>query len=87
MLFTRVIYTEWIFFGLMAVGLLILRKRSDLQRDYKIALYPWIPFIFVLSSFIIIVNQIIKDPGESISGLSLVAAGLVVYYISKKFRQ
>jgi APA family basic amino acid/polyamine antiporter len=27
-LFTRVIYTEWIFFGLMAIGLLILRRRD-----------------------------------------------------------
>ncbi|MFQ5678779.1 MAG: APC family permease [Gemmatimonadota bacterium] len=27
-LFTRVIYTEWIFFGLMAIGLLLLRRRA-----------------------------------------------------------
>ena len=26
-LFTRVVYTEWIFFGLMAIGLFILRRR------------------------------------------------------------
>jgi APA family basic amino acid/polyamine antiporter len=32
-LFTRVIYTEWIFFGLMAVGLVLLRRRSDLRRE------------------------------------------------------
>ncbi len=30
-LFTRVIYTEWIFFGLMALGLIVLRRRD--QRD------------------------------------------------------
>jgi len=34
-LFTRVIYTEWIFFGLMALGLLILRRRDarDAARE------------------------------------------------------
>ena len=34
-LFTRVIYTEWIFFGLMAIGLFALRRRPELRRDYS----------------------------------------------------
>ncbi len=32
-LFTRVVYTEWIFFGLMAVGLFVFRRRPELKRD------------------------------------------------------
>lgn len=35
-LFTRVIYTEWIFFGLMTIGLFLLRRRSDIVRGYNI---------------------------------------------------
>jgi APA family basic amino acid/polyamine antiporter len=31
-LFTRVIYTEWIFFGLMALGLIVLRRRDALHQ-------------------------------------------------------
>jgi APA family basic amino acid/polyamine antiporter len=31
-LFTRVVYTEWLFFGLMAVGLVIVRRRAGLER-------------------------------------------------------
>ena len=30
-LFTRVIYTEWIFFGLMALGLIVFRRRDSLR--------------------------------------------------------
>ena len=31
-LFTRVIYTEWVFFGLMEIGLFLLRRSGDLTR-------------------------------------------------------
>ncbi|MFQ5570729.1 MAG: APC family permease [Rhodothermales bacterium] len=80
-LFTRVIYTEWIFFGLMALGLILLRRRPDLQRDYRVWGYPVVPVIFILSSFIIVLNQIVSNPGESAVGLSLVLAGWPVYFL------
>jgi len=79
-LFTRVIYTEWIFFGLMALGLFILRRRKDLSRDYSVWGYPIVPAIFVLSSFAIVINQILSDVTESALGLLLVLVGLPVYY-------
>ncbi|MFQ5606012.1 MAG: APC family permease [bacterium] len=79
-LFTRVIYTEWIFFGLMAIGLFILRRRPNVVRDYHIWGYPIVPALFTVFSFAIVINQIISDPGESLLGLSLVVAGLPVFY-------
>jgi APA family basic amino acid/polyamine antiporter len=87
-LFIRVIYTEWIFFGLMAVGLFLLRRRREIERDYRIWGYPVVPALFIVSSFSIVVNQIISDPGESLFGLSLVLIGLPVYYLwLKKIRK
>jgi len=83
-LFTRVIYTEWIFFGLMTIGLFILRRRKEIVRDYKIWGYPVVPALFIISSFVIVVNQIISDPAESVFGLSLVIVGLPVYYFWAK---
>lgn len=83
-LFTRVVYTEWIFFGLMAIGLMRLRRRKDLQRGYKIWGYPIIPIVFTLSSFVIVIYQIISSPKESLIGLSLVLIGLPVYYLWTK---
>jgi APA family basic amino acid/polyamine antiporter len=78
-LFTRVIYTEWIFFGLMASSLFVLRSRSDYNPTYRMWGYPWTPAIFAVSSAIIVINQIVSDPRESTIGLLLVAAGLPVY--------
>lgn len=80
-LFTRVVYTEWIFFALMAGGLILLRRRSNVIRKYKIWGYPVIPVVFIISSSAIVANQIISDPGESLFGLSLVFLGLPVYYL------
>ncbi len=83
-LFTRVIYTEWIFFGLMAIGLFVLRKRSDLKRDYSVWGYPVVPVIFILSAFAIVANQIYSDLTECLFGLSLVLIGLPVYHFWAK---
>jgi len=79
-LFTRVIYTEWIFFGLMALGLFILRRRN-VAGAYRMWGYPFTPAVFVLSSLMIVANQVVSDPLESATGLALVFAGLPVYYV------
>jgi APA family basic amino acid/polyamine antiporter len=80
-LFTRVIYTEWIFFALMAIGLILLRRRSNIVRGYRIWGYPVLPAIFIISSLAIVANQIASNPGESVFGFSLVLAGLPVYFL------
>ncbi len=81
-LFTRVVYTEWIFFGLMASGIFIVRKRG-VAGAYRAWGYPVLPAVFVLASFGIAANQILSEPRESLLGLALVAAGLPVYYLWK----
>ena len=80
-LFTRVVYTEWIFFGLMAIGLFVLRRRHGTQRAYSVWGYPLVPLIFIVSAFAIVFNQVIATPLESLTGLSFVVIGLPVYYL------
>jgi basic amino acid/polyamine antiporter, APA family len=80
-LFTRVVYTEWIFFALMAVGLFRLRARQSYEPAYRVWGYPYVPTIFIASSAYIVVNQIVHDPKESAVGLLLVLAGLPIYYL------
>ncbi|MGD2120829.1 MAG: amino acid permease [Gemmatimonadota bacterium] len=79
-LFTRVVYTEWIFFGLMAIGLFLFRRRPGLKRDYSVWGYPVVPGLFALSAFAIVVNQVIADPAESVLGLGFVLIGVPVYF-------
>jgi APA family basic amino acid/polyamine antiporter len=91
-LFTRVVYTEWLFFGLMAVGLFVLRRRTapsggiggehtGVERRYSVWGYPVVPAVFAAAAFAITVNQVVAEPWESATGLGLVLSGVPVYWI------
>lgn len=80
-LFTRVVYTEWIFFGLLAVGLFVLRRRSGYSPPYRVWGFPVVPAVFALACVAIVINQILSDPKESAIGLGMVLVGLPIYYI------
>jgi APA family basic amino acid/polyamine antiporter len=80
-LFTRVIYTEWLFFALMAMGLFVLRRRSDYRPPYVAWGYPIVPIVFIVASLVIVLNQIYREPIEALTGLGIVALGAPVYYL------
>ena len=79
-LFTRVIYTEWLFFALMAAGLFVLRRRPDYRPGFRTWGYPFVPIVFIVVSLVIVINQIARDPIEALIGLGIVALGAPVYY-------
>lgn len=79
-LFTRVIYTEWLFFGLMAIGLVLLRRRG-LPRQYSIWGYPITPIVFAVVSFAIVARTLASTPVDGAIGLGLVVVGVPVYMV------
>ena len=79
-LFMRVIYTEWIFFGLLAAALIRFR-RAGRRRTVSIPAYPFLPGLFLVFSLAIVVNQLLSEPVDTLIGLALVLAGLPVYYL------
>ena len=79
-LFTRVIYTEWLFFALMAAGLFVLRRRADYQPAYRTWGYPVVPVLFIAASLFIVVHQFTVDAAEAAIGMGFVVIGVPVYY-------
>jgi APA family basic amino acid/polyamine antiporter len=79
-LFTRVIYTEWIFFALLALGVVLLRRRAGYQPAWRMPLAPLAPVVFVIVSAAIVLNQVRADPIESAMGLLIVASGIPAYH-------
>ncbi len=77
----RVIYTEWIFFALLAIGVVILRRRDDYAPQWRMPGVPIVPIGFALVSFAIVINQIRVDPRNSAIGLALVLAALPIYWV------
>ncbi|MGH7477381.1 MAG: APC family permease [Longimicrobiales bacterium] len=78
-LFTRVVYTEWIFFALLAVGLLLVRRRSSYSPAYRMRGGALVPLLFAATALLIVANQLAAQPRDSIIGLGLVLIGLPVY--------
>jgi len=79
-LFTRVVYTEWIFFALMAASLYFLRRRSNYAPAYRVPAFRLLAGVFVLSSLAIVLHEMARNPVDSLWGLGIVAAGLPVYW-------
>jgi APA family basic amino acid/polyamine antiporter len=80
-LFTRVIFTEWIFFAMMAGGIFLLRRRPGYAPAYRVWGYPWVPIVFVVASVTIVINRLIYQPVDSAIGLGIVALGVPAYYV------
>ena len=85
-LFSRVIYTEWIFFAVMAAGLMLLRRRASYRPAYRIPAHPLVPMLFIVASLVIVVMQIAAVPVDSAIGLGLVLVGLPVYLFWTRYR-
>lgn len=84
-LITYIIFASWIFYGMSAGAVIILRKKKpDMERPYRTPLYPWIPTIFILFSVFLTINTIIEAPRDAAIGTILVVAGLPLYYYWKK---
>lgn len=81
-LFTRVVYTEWIFFALMAASLFLLRKRADYQPAYRFPAYQLWCGLFIVSSLAIVAHQLVSEPTDGLIGLGIVLAGLPVYWVT-----
>lgn len=74
------IFAAFIFYGLGAVGLFVLRIREpNADRGFKVPGYPWVPGLFILFCIALVVNSILERPQESLMGLCLMASGLPFY--------
>ena len=75
------IFAAFIFYGLGATGVFVLRAREpDAIRTFKVPGYPFIPALFILFCIGLVVNSIIERPLESGMGLLLMASGLPFYF-------
>ena len=80
---------DFIFFGMTAAALFILRRRhvgSD-TATYKVPGYPFTPMLFVLFCAAIVLSAVLASPRNSAIALSIMLAGLPVYYFWSRFKQ
>lgn len=84
-LITYIIFASWIFYGMSAGAVIILRKKKpDMDRPYKTPAYPWIPIIFIFFAIFLTINTIMEAPRDATIGAGIILAGLPLYYYWKK---
>jgi APA family basic amino acid/polyamine antiporter len=79
-LLSGVVFADWIFFGLGAASVFVLRRtRPDLHRPYRVLGYPWLPAFFVLSAAVGIVSAFVSALRMSLIGTGMLCAGVLLY--------
>ena len=78
------IFVMWIFYTMLFVGVMKLRKiNPQMERPYKVPLYPLIPMVATIGGIFVVVSTLITQPKNSIVGLLITLIGLPVYEYTK----
>jgi APA family basic amino acid/polyamine antiporter len=82
------IFAFWLFYAMVVGSVFVFRRREpDVHRPYRTWGYPVLPALFILVTIYIIFTEIWNYPRRSLVGLTIIAAGLpVYYYFSRKNR-
>jgi APA family basic amino acid/polyamine antiporter len=87
-LFTYVVFTAWIFYGLTVAGVFILRRRHPQATEtFRTPAYPWVPLAFVVAAAGITISTIIADPLHAAYGIALVLIGIPLYLVFQRPRE
>jgi amino acid transporter len=76
------VFTMWIFYGLAALALIVLRRRQPgAERPFRVPGFPVTPLLFVLASAVMTVLSIRDDPKTTLAWVGLLIAGVPVYFV------
>ncbi len=85
----NVVFVFWIFYGLGAGAVLVLRRRlPDAERPFKAPGYPFVPLAFIAGALFLTANTVYdslsgNDPA-ALEALGLLAVGAAMYPLFKK---
>jgi APA family basic amino acid/polyamine antiporter len=74
-----VVSMDFIFFGLTASTLFVFRRRPESVR--KTPGHPWTTALFVAVCWLVVANTIYRYPGNTLIGMSILLAGVPVYFL------
>jgi APA family basic amino acid/polyamine antiporter len=71
---------------LTVLGVIVLRyTQPGLPRPYRVWGYPLTPLVFLAVSLFMMVNLALQRPAQSLAGVAIMLAGLVIYGLSDRY--
>jgi basic amino acid/polyamine antiporter, APA family len=84
-LLSGVVFADWIFFGLGAASVFVLRRtQPDAERPYRAKGYPFVPGFFVVAACAGIMSAFVSSLRMSLVGVGLVMLGAMAYAMAGK---
>jgi basic amino acid/polyamine antiporter, APA family len=81
-LYTKAIYSEWIFYALATAAIFVLRRtQPQMPRPYKTWGYPVVPAAFVLLALVLLGSAFVERRSDAVWCLILVASGIPAYFL------
>ena len=77
-----VVSVDFIFFGLTACTLFVLRRRR--VDHIQTPLHPWSTVLFAAICWLVVANTVFRYPSNTIIGLCILLAGVPVYFLWKR---
>jgi basic amino acid/polyamine antiporter, APA family len=81
-----VVAMDCIFFGLTAVCLFVLRRRTP-ASTFRVPGHPWTTLFFIAAQWAVVVSTFAHDPKRAFIGLGIALAGLPVYFLWQRSPQ
>ena len=72
------IFSLWLFYGLTASALIVLRRRGA-ERPFSVPGYPVTPVVFVIVTVLILLNTLYTAPVQTVGGICVMLLGLPFY--------
>ncbi len=82
-----VVFADWIFFGLTAASLFVLRQRVPIGTRgdlFRVPGYPVLPAVFVLVAVVVVFSVVSSSPEQAARGAILLALGIPVFYYERR---
>src|SRR5262249_36084652 len=85
-LLSYVVFADWLFFGLTAGGLILLRHRDTAPPPGVAAVpgHPWTTALFIAVAIGIVANSFITYPTQSLIGSAILGVASVAFFLRHK---
>ncbi len=80
-----VVSVDYLNFGLAAASLFVLRRIDAAEKPpfMRVPGHPWTTLFFITASWLVVINAVIKYPGNTVIGYVLVCTGIPVYFLRR----